>query len=409
LKIYDLRFTIYDWIGKKPVFGFLSIGNRQSAIGNSMTAPNHRWRQFKNALMRVLALACAILVVAPLVLVFYHIAKEGFSSINGAFFAQLPAGPGEPGGGMANAIVGTLVLMVLAPVVGVPVGVLGGVYLSEYGGSRLNWWIRFAADILNGVPSIAWGLVVYGLMVVALVAPFRGTVKSVDAAKQLVTVQNRAGRAEQFKVAAGTRLNVNGKTQLEALSPGSDVMIWYHQIQGTRIADRIAPTGLLGLFVAAVIHLHNSVSGFSVLAGGAVLGFMMIPLVMRTTEEVLQLVPGGYREASLALGIAQWRTAVQIVMRTALKGIVTGVLLALARVAGETAPLIFTAFGNSGWAHKLTEPIEALPLQIYIYAIGPYAEWHRLAWAGALILLLLVLFINIGVRFLTRDRFQKQS
>ena len=140
-----------------------------------------------------------------------------------------------------------------------------------------------------------------------------------------------------------------------------------------------------------------------------VLGLMMIPLVMRTTEEVLQLVPGGYREAALALGISQWRTIVQIVIRTASKGIVTGVLLALARIAGETAPLLFTAFGNQHWAHKLTEPIAALPLQIFNYAISPYDDWHRQAWAGALVLLLLVLAINVGVRFLTRDRFHKKT
>jgi len=143
--------------------------------------------------------------------------------------------------------------------------------------------------------------------------------------------------------------------------------------------------------------------GFSAFAGGVVLGMMMIPLVMRTTEEVLQLVPGGYREAALALGIAKWRTIVQIVVRTALKGIVTGVLLALARVAGETAPLLFTAFGNLGWAHKLTEPIAAMPLQIFAY------DQHRQAWAGALVLLLLVLAVNVSVRFLTRDRFTRAS
>jgi phosphate transport system permease protein len=283
-----------------------------------MIAPNHSWRQCKNAVVQVLTCACAILVVAPLVLVFYHLVRLGFSSLNWAFFTQLPKPEGEPGGGMANAIAGTFILLGQAALFGVPVGVLGGVYLSEYGSSRLNWWIRFTADILNGVPSITWGIVVYALMVV----PMRG---------------------------------------------------------------------------------------FSALAGGVVLGLMMIPLVMRTTEEVLQLVPGGYREAALALGISQWRTIVQIVLRTALKGIVTGVLLALARVAGETAPLLFTALGNQYWAHKLTEPIAAMPLQIFIYAISPYDDWHRQAWAGALVLLLLVLAINVGVRFLTRDRFQKIS
>jgi len=265
--------------------------------------------------MQIITFTCAILVIVPLILVFYHLIKEGFNSINLDFFTHLPKALGEKGGGMANAIVGTFVLICEAAVVGVPIGVLGGVYLSEYGGTKFNWWIRFAADILNGVPSITWGVVVYGLM---------------------------------------------------------------------------------------VIPMH----GGSALAGGGVLGLMMIPLVMRTTEEVLQLVPGGYREASLALGIAKWKTIVQIVIRTALKGIVTGVLLALARVAGETAPLMFTAFGNLGWAHSLREPIAALPLQIYLYATGPYEDWHRQAWAGALILLLLVLFINIGVRFLTRDRFK---
>jgi phosphate transport system permease protein len=281
-----------------------------------MTVSNHRWRKFKNAFMQMLTFVCAILVVMPLVLIFYHVIHEGFSSINWAFFTQLPPGPGEAGGGMANAIVGTLLLLVLAPLIGVPVGVLGGVFLSEYGGTKLNWGIRFAADVLNGVPSITWGIVVYALM---------------------------------------------------------------------------------------VVPMH----GASALAGGVVLGLMMIPLVMRTTEEVLQLVPGGYREAALALGIAKWRTVVQIVLRTALKGIVTGALLALARVAGETAPLLFTT-GNLGWAHKLTEPIAAMPLQIYNEATGPYDNWHQQAWAGALVLLLLVLFINVGVRFLTRDRFHNK-
>jgi len=282
-----------------------------------MTAPNHSWRNFKNAFMQTLACVCAILVVAPLLLVFYHLIKEGFTSINWAFFTQLPKPVGEPGGGMGNAIVGTFVLLAQAAVIGVPVGVLGGVFLSEYGGTKLNWWIRFAADILNGVPSITWGIVVYALL---------------------------------------------------------------------------------------VVPMH----GFSALAGGVVLGMMMIPLVMRTTEEVLQLVPGGYREAALALGISKWKTIVQIVIRTALKGIVTGVLLALARVAGETAPLLFTALGNQNWTHKLTEPIAAMPLQIFAYAISPYDDWHRQAWAGALVLLLLVFSINIGVRFLTRDRFRQK-
>lgn len=267
--------------------------------------------------MQIITFACAVLVVTPLVLVFYHLITLGFSSINWAFFTQLPKAVGESGGGMGNAIVGTFILLGQAAVLAVPIGVLGGIFLSEYGSSNINWWIRFGADILNGVPSITWGLVVYALAV--------------------------------------------------AVSPKH---------------------------------------AFSALAGGIVLGLMMIPLVMRTTEEVLHLVPAGYREAALALGISKWKTILQIVIRTALKGIVTGVLLAMARVAGETAPLLFTAFGNRFWNHNLTEPISALPLQIFNYAISPYDDWHRQAWAGALVLLLLVLFINISVRFLTRDRWK---
>jgi len=283
-----------------------------------LIAPNHNWRQFKNVAMQVVAFVCAVLVVSPLLMIFYHLLKQGLTSINLDFFTQLPKPVGEVGGGMANAIAGTFILLGQAALIGVPVGVLGGVFLSEYGGTRLNWWIRFAADILNGVPSITWGIVVYALL---------------------------------------------------------------------------------------VVPMH----GYSALAGGVVLGLMMIPLVMRTTEEVLQLVPAGYREAALALGIAKWKTIVQIVLRTALKGIVTGVLIALARVAGETAPLLFTALGNQYWTHQLTEPIAAMPLQIFAYAISPYDDWHRQAWAGALVLLFLVLFINIVVRFLTRDRFRQKT
>jgi phosphate transport system permease protein len=283
-----------------------------------MTISNHNWRKFKNAFMQALALVCAVLVVLPLLLVFYHLVRQGFTALNWDFFTKLPKAVGEAGGGMVNAITGTFILLGQAALAGVPVGILGGVYLSEYGSSKLNWWLRFAADILNGVPSITWGIVVYALVVVPMHSP-------------------------------------------------------------------------------------------SAFAGGVVLGLMMIPLVMRTTEEVLQLVPAGYREAAFALGIAKWKTIVQIVLRTALKGIVTGVLLALARVAGETAPLLFTAFGNLGWAHSLKEPIAAMPLQIFNYAISPYDDWHRQAWAGALVLLLLVLAINVSVRFLTRDRFGKRQ
>ena len=278
----------------------------------------YRRRKLKDSIMQGVMLLCAMLVLVPLGLVLYHLLKTGVTSLNWAFFTHLPKPVGEVGGGMANAIVGTFVLLGLSACLGIPVGVLGGAYLAECGASRLAWAIRFAADVLNGVPSIIWGMVVYALVV----APLKG---------------------------------------------------------------------------------------FSAWAGGIVLGFMMIPLVLRTTEEVLRLVPGTYREAALALGISQWRTTLQIVMRTALRGIVTGVLLALARLAGETAPLLFTAFGNRFWTHHLSDPIAALPLQIFAYAIAPYDDWRRQAWAGALVLMALVMAINLGTRVLTRDRFAHEG
>ncbi|MGH7937412.1 MAG: phosphate ABC transporter permease PstA [Bryobacteraceae bacterium] len=273
----------------------------------------HRWRKIKSAIAAGLSMIAAVLVVLPLGLVFFYLLQKGAGSVNLNFFTQLPKPVGELGGGMANAIAGTGELLGLASLVGIPVGVLGGVYLSEYGSTQSNWFIRFVADILNGVPSITWGVVVYGLVVL------------------------------RFK-------------------------------------------------------------SFSAYAGGLALGFMMIPLIMRTTEEVLLLVPNGYREASLALGIGRWRTIFHIVMKTASKGIVTGILLALARIAGETAPLLFTAFGNHFWNRNLAEPIAALPLQIFSYAISPYEDWHRQAWAGALVLVVGIFVINALVRFLTRGR-----
>jgi phosphate transport system permease protein len=272
----------------------------------------HR-RRLQSQAMTVVLCLCAILVMTPLFLVIYFLVKAGASSLDWNFFTQLPKPTGELGGGMANAIVGTLILLAMAAALGVPLGVMGGVYLAEYGSERANTWIRFAADVLNGVPSIVWGMVIY----LVLVVPFKT---------------------------------------------------------------------------------------FSAYAGGAALGLMMIPLVMRTTEEVLVLVPQSYREAALALGIARWKVITVIVLKTALKGIVTGVLIALARVAGETAPLLFTALGNNGWNHSLKQPISALPLQIFSYAISPYDDWHRQAWAGALVLMGLILSLNIVVRVLSRGR-----
>ena len=280
---------------------------------DSGRARNHRWRKIKNALASTTTFVSAVLVIAPLGLVFFHLLVNGASSVNLAFFTHLPKPVGEAGGGMANAIVGTLELLALASIVGIPVGLFGGVYLAEYGTARVNWMLRFIADVLNGVPSITWGVVVYGLVVL------------------------------RFK-------------------------------------------------------------GFSAYAGGLALGLIMIPLILRTTEEVILLVPNGYREASLALGVSRWKTIVHIVMKTASKGIITGILLALARVGGETAPLLFTAFGNRFWNHSLGEPIAALPLQIFTYAISPYDDWHRQAWAGALVLVTGVLCVNILVRIVTRGR-----
>ena len=274
-------------------------------------ADNHTWRKIKSALASTIAFVSAILVIAPLGLVFFHLLVNGAGSVNWDFFTKLPAPVGAVGGGMANAIVGSLKLLALASVIGIPIGVLGGVYLAEYGSAWINSILRFLADVLNGIPSITWGVVVYGLVVL------------------------------RFK-------------------------------------------------------------GFSAYAGGLALGLIMIPLILRTTEEVVLLVPNGYREAALALGVSRWKTIVHIVMKTASKGIITGILLALARVGGETAPLLFTAFGNRFWNHSLSQPIAALPLQIFTYSISPYDDWHRQAWAGALVLVTGVFCVNVIVRILTR-------
>jgi len=272
---------------------------------------NHGWRKFKSALASAIAFISAVLVITPLGLVFFHLVVNGASSLNWDFFTKLPAPVGAVSGGMVNAIVGSLELLALAGAIGIPIGVLGGVYLAEYGSARINFVLRFLADVLNGVPSITWGVVVYGMVVL------------------------------RFK-------------------------------------------------------------GFSTYAGGLALGLIMIPLILRTTEEVILLVPNGYREAALALGVGRWKTIVHIVMKTASKGIITGILLALARVGCETAPLLFTAFGNRFWNHSLSQPIAALPLQIFTYAISPYDDWHRQAWAGALVLVTGVFCVNILVRILTR-------
>ncbi|MEO6878331.1 MAG: phosphate ABC transporter permease PstA [Gemmatimonadaceae bacterium] len=278
------------------------------------TARTLRWRRAKNHMMIGLTYLAAAIATLPLVLILWHLCRQGASSINWNFFTKLPAPAGESGGGMANAIVGTGMLMLIASVIGLPVGVGAGLFLAEQRGSRLANVVRFLSDVLNGLPSIVMGIFAWQMFV----RPFK----------------------------------------------------------------------------------H-----FSALAGGLALAAMMIPLVTRTTEEMIRLVPISMREAALALGYSKWRTSLNVVLRTALPGIVTGALVAVARIAGETAPLIFTAFGNQFWSASPTQPIAALPMQIYTYATAPYDDWHAQAWAGSLVLIALVLLISLAARFATRSRF----
>jgi phosphate transport system permease protein len=271
-------------------------------------------RRVVNYAMVGLTYVAAIAATIPLILILYHLIKKGGSSLDWDFFTKIPKGPDEQGGGMANAIVGTGMLVLIASAIGLPVGIGAGLFLAEQRGSRLATAVRFLSDVLNGLPSIVMGIFAWHM----LVMPFR----------------------------------------------------------------------------------H-----FSALAGGMALGAMMIPLVTRATEEMIRLVPVSLREAALALGYTKWRTSLSVVLRTALPGIVTGALVAVARIAGETAPLIFTAFGNPFWSVSPTEPISALPMQIYTYANTPYDEWVSQAWAGALVLLGLVLVISLAARWATRSRF----
>jgi phosphate transport system permease protein len=273
---------------------------------------SYLYRKVKSRLMMGLTVVATVITLLPLFLVLAYLVSKGFASLNPAFFTHLPKPVGEPGGGMANAIVGTFELIGLASLIGVPIGIGAGLYLNEYGGA-LSTPARFAADVLIGMPSIVVGIFAYAVI---------------------------------------------------------------------------------------VRPMHS----FSALAGGFALGIIMIPLVTRTTEEMVRLVPNELREAALALGVTRWRTAVSIVVRTATAGIATGVILAIARVAGETAPLLFTAFGNRFWSRSLREPIASLTVQVYTYAISPFADWQRQAWAGALVLTAIVLALELGVRWITRGR-----
>ncbi|WP_371873184.1 phosphate ABC transporter permease PstA [Geomonas limicola] len=270
-------------------------------------------RNAKNYLMTGLMLTATLAVLIPLGLIFFHIMKMGMSSVNLDFFTQIPKPTGETGGGMANGMLGSLMMIAMASLIGLPVGIFGAIYLAEFGGSKVSTAIRFAADVLSGTPSIITGMVAYTLLVVPM-------------------------------------------------------------------------------------------KGFSALAGSVALAMIMIPIVLRTTEEQLKLVPGSLREASLALGVPMWRTTLKVTLRSALSGVMTGVLLAIARVAGETAPLLFTALGNQFWGKDLTQPMAALPLQIFSFAIAPYEDWHRLAWAGALVLVVVMFGLSLTARYFGRTR-----
>jgi phosphate transport system permease protein len=267
-------------------------------------------RRLTDHAMTGVAILTVILVLVPLVAIFGYLVYKGVSSVNWAFLTQTPKPPGEVGGGVANGIVGSMMILGIASLLGVPLGIGAGIYLAEYGRNRFGDVVRFTADVLNGVPSIVIGIVAYAIVVL--------------------------GR-------------------------------------------------------------H-----FSALAGGVALAIMMVPTISRTTEEMLLLVPQALREAAYGLGIPRWRTTLSITLRSATSGVITGVMLAFARVAGETAPLLFTTLGNEFWNLRLDQPTAALPLQVYKYAQSPYDDWHRQAWAGALVLILLIVSAIAAVRYAVR-------
>jgi phosphate transport system permease protein len=275
-------------------------------------------RRAINRVMVGVIMGLTALATLPLIVIAFYLLKFGAGSVQWHFFTNVPKPVGETGGGMANAIIGTLMLVAVASMIGLPVGIGAGLYLAEHRATRLANSVRFLSDVLNGLPSIVMGIFAW-----------------------------------QFLV---------------------------------------RPLG------------H-----FSAWAGGVALGAMMVPMVARTTEEMVRLVPVSLREAALALGFARWRTSLTVVLRTASAGIVTGALVAIARIAGETAPLLFTAFGNQFWSTSLNQPIAALPLQIYTYAVSPYDEWHAQAWAGALVLIALIFIISLIARFATRGQFGSGS
>jgi len=282
---------------------------RNPTVSQGMLPVSWR-RRITDHFMTGVAVLTVVLVLAPLVAIFGYLVYRGLGSINWAFLTQTPKPVGEPGGGMANAIAGSVLILGIASVIGVPFGIGAGIYLAEFGRNRFGSAIRFTADVLNGVPSIVIGIVAWAILV--------------------------RGR------------------------------------------------------------------GFSALAGGVALAIMMVPTICRTTEEMLLLVPQALREAAYGLGVPYWRTTLSITLRTATSGVITGVMLAFARVAGETAPLLFTALGNTFWSLRYDQPTAALPLQIYVYANSPYEDWHRQAWAGSFVLILLIVSAVAAVRYAVR-------
>jgi phosphate transport system permease protein len=272
---------------------------------------NARRRRMISHVAEALCAVAVILALIPLAFILFYVIKEGFGALNFAFFTQMPKPVGEAGGGMANAIVGTLILIGLAALFAVPVGCICGIHLAEYPASKFTAVVRFAADVLNGVPSIVVGIFAYGLVVLP-------------------------------------------------------------------------------------------VKRFSAIAGGVALGLLMIPIVVRTTEELLRLVPPGLREGALALGATRTRAVVTVILPAALPGILTGILVALARVAGETAPLLFTAFNNRFFSTNVAQPMASLTVQVFTYAISPYEDWHRQAWAGAFLLVMMILALSMIARIAVR-------
>ncbi|HEY6809197.1 MAG TPA: phosphate ABC transporter permease PstA [Gemmatimonadales bacterium] len=270
-------------------------------------------RRARSAALTGAVVALCALAVLPLFLIFADLVLKGFGSLDWNFFTKIPVSAGQAGGGVANAIVGTGIIVAIACAVGLPVGIGAGIYLAEYGQGRLGWTVRFVADVMNGTPSI-----------------------------------------------------------------------------------------VIGIF--AWVWLVRPVHHFSALAGGVSLAMLMVPMLARTTEEMVRLVPHAIREAALALGYPRWRTSLRVVVRAAASGIVTGALVGVARVAGETAPLLFTALGNLNFTTDIRGPMQSLSLQIFAYAIGPFEDWHRMAWASALVLVALVFILSLAARWATRSR-----